>query len=225
MQQQDQDIDQILDQFNFQAITDGLGFHHSVGDKKEVEKSLIEKANDLDRSLNQHIEQLRSEDTKKIINHGELAPFYEAVEPEPIEELSDFIDAASDKTFTRVTFSQRLVAFLVDCALVFMMTVLTLVMSFWMIDLVLSDILVFPLEVMTLFLSFFFLYFCILDATSHSTLGKRMMGFSLLQDGKKLSLAVSAGRTIYCIFSFILLGLPIVLKTHDNFFRIELTHK
>ena len=75
----DFDIDDILNQDDlFKPITDGLGFHHSVKDKKDIAISLKQKSSDLKRDLNIRTRQLAKESkiTSETNDMGELAPFY-----------------------------------------------------------------------------------------------------------------------------------------------------
>jgi uncharacterized RDD family membrane protein YckC len=77
-------------------------------------------------------------------------------------------------------------------------------------------------------LLFYIFYFSFLDKTSYSTLGKNIMGIKLVSsnvDRERISLIQSFSRTVFTIISFVLLGLPAILKIHDKIFDTKVILK
>ena len=74
------DIESIFDgDLDFKPLTKGLGFHHSVKDKKEVSQSLIQKSMELKSDLESRATILNNNSNHAIsTNMGDLSPFYEA---------------------------------------------------------------------------------------------------------------------------------------------------
>ena len=73
----DFDIDSILDQDDlFKPLSDGLGFHHSVKEKKDVAISLKKQSLDLKRDLDLRTRQLNKRERiqSEDVDMGELAP-------------------------------------------------------------------------------------------------------------------------------------------------------
>lgn len=228
----DQDIDKLLENFEFSAITDGLGFHHSVGETSKVEKSLKQKATELDQDLQRHLKNLKSKKTGSHLNRGDLAPFYEQEEvpKKPAEVIEDLIEQErSVETITAASSAQRLVAWTLDMTFVLVLSAITTLLSFYSADIPINMKSLFSDAGTTLFLTmmtlYYLLYFTVLDATEHSTLGKRIFGLKVLKTMKPMSLSLSLKRTLFSLISFALAGLPTLLKTQDMFFETVVIKK
>lgn len=225
MQNQDQEIDKILENFEFNAITDGLGFHHSVSDKKEIKKSLAERANDLDQDLKRHLDHLKQESKNSTPNRGDLTPFYAAdAEEEEVEEIQDLMQPEEPIVLEANPFS-RMLAWALDLLIISLMATVTIVAGFAAADLPLELLLESQVLISTLFILYYFLYFTVLDATNHSTFGKRLMKIRIVHNEVAPSLNRSALRTIFCMASFFLLGLPVLLRTQDQFLATKVINR
>jgi hypothetical protein len=51
MQDQDKEIDELLENFDFKPITEGLGFHHSLKETKEIKTNLAEQKRALHKMI------------------------------------------------------------------------------------------------------------------------------------------------------------------------------
>ncbi|MEE2670659.1 MAG: RDD family protein [Bdellovibrionota bacterium] len=228
MQEQDQDIDKILENFEFSAITDGLGFHHSVGEEKKVERSLAQKANELDQDLKKHINSLKQSKPTGEINRGDLTPFYVDSTPEqkPIEELADLIpEEKKIEIIKQANSAERSIAWTIDMIFVGTLAVATTVLSFFFADIPVNEVTMFSELSATFSLAmlslYHILYFSVLDSTEHSTFGKRIFGIKVVKNLKPISLTLSFKRNLFCLVSLILIGLPAILKTQDLFFETQ----
>lgn len=232
MQEHDQDIDKLLEDFEFSAITDGLGFHHSVSEPAKVEKSLSQKANELDQDLKRHIKNLKATKSDSNIHRGDLTPFYsqESVEEKPIEKLEELI-AEEDlvETVQAASSELRFFAWTMDVSLVVILSAITTLLSFYSSGIPMNSITLTSEVSLSLFgsmlLLFYLLYFTVLDATEHSTVGKRLCGMRVVKSLKPISLSLSLKRSMFCLISLGLAGLPALLKTQDLFFETQVIKK
>ena len=78
MDNTENDIERLIDDFDFKPITDGLGFHHSIQNKKDVKVNLKKQSMDLQSELEQRISHMTAQksENQSSVNMGELAPFY-----------------------------------------------------------------------------------------------------------------------------------------------------
>lgn len=85
----DFEIDNLLENTDiFKPLTNGLGFHHSIKEEKEVKYDLQTKSIQLKTELEQRARKL-SLNAAKIespsINMGDLSPFYQNTKPQKME--------------------------------------------------------------------------------------------------------------------------------------------
>lgn len=228
MNKENEDIDNIVDNFDFKPITEGLGFHHSLKDEKEVRVDLNKQSRALKRELETRVDQLQKPTTVDIKpNMGDLAPFYtnttesqtttlpvtEVVEEEVIE-APNYILASTTKKF---------MAWSVDFFLLISVLCLTMASIIFFADLpmeIISTFMLFdeiPTSALTIFTLFYLFYFSFLDKTAHSTFGKRLFGLTVTGfDEKQISFSKSFYRAFMTVISIPFLGLPLFLNLQDK---------
>lgn len=228
MQQQDrmsdQDIDKLLEDFDFSAITDGLGFHHSVSESKTIEKSLNQKANELDQDFKRHIQNIKTKNANSNLNRGDLAPFYEQEkEPKaPAEKIQELIEKENQKmTIFKAQSFERFTAWSLDLLIITTLAMATVLLAFYFAGLSVSPatgIEEGALLFLSMTISYYLLYFSVLDSTEHSTFGKRLFGIKVVKNMKVISFSLAFRRSAFCLLSSLLVGLPALLKAQDVFF-------
>ncbi len=221
----DFDIDNILDQEDlFKPITEGLGFHHSVKDKKEVAISLKKKSLDLKRDLDLRTKQLTKEVIKnsESIDMGELAPFYNKVETQNISEINLETEDSYEQEITTVSMIKRFSAYLIDVSLLtitlscaFIASLYSTGMSFGNAKSILSD----PVNGIlfgTISSLFYILYFTFFDKSSFSSIGKRLLNIKLTSLEGELTLIQTFYRSSLSLISLLSFGLFNILKLEDK---------
>lgn len=226
---QDQDIDKLLENFEVKPLTEGLGFHHSVSDKKKIRKSLADRANELDRDLKNHIKQIKhAKSSEPVLDHGDLTPFYTQEEQTPELEINLESEVALPQDEKGLI---RLAAWLFDTVLILSFAFLTLFIAYSLVGTYLRpfDQYIFSatgiVDFAVLGGLFYLFYFSLLDATAHSTYGKNLFNLELTTDGKPISFKKSFARTLFSLFGLGLLGLPTILRTQDLFFNTKIIRK
>lgn len=218
------EIDSLLEDFELKPITSGLGFHHSLKEKKKVEVDLKQQSQSLKNELETRIEQLdKSDIDAKNMNMGELAPFYsETMTEEKKEELD--LDIEKELTVTSAEAGQflRFSAWFIDVVIIFATMLVTFTAIIYFADLpleVISKVMISDdilLSFCTIGALFYIFYFAFLDKTLHSSLGKNMLKIRVESNLKSLSIFQSFNRACLTVFSIPLLGLPIILRFHDS---------
>lgn len=222
----DFDIDNILDQDDlFKPITDGLGFHHSVKDKKEVAISLKNKSLDLKRDLDLRTKQLTQEikKTSNTIDMGELAPFYKKEEAQSLHTIDlDLEHSQDEEEYETVNIFKRFFAYAVDISLLvitiscaFVASLYSTGLSFNNAKLILND----PLSSILSGLMgclFYTLYFTFFDKSAFSSIGKRLLNIKLVSLEGELTFSQTFYRSSLSLISFFSLGLFNILKLEDK---------
>jgi len=225
----EQEIDDLIENFDMKPITDGLGFHHSLQDKRNITVSLKGKKKSLAADFENRMNQLKTETPKTTtINMGELAPFYNSQEgDQPVRELNLNQDTNTAENVMiannyEATLGLRFGAWLLDMAVLTTLMFLLftsiiflaeLPLEFFSIFMVSDDILISFLVITSLFYTF---YFSFLDCTAYSTVGKRILGLKVKSTKGRMNLVSSFFRSCITLISIPLLCLPIMLKLHDR---------
>lgn len=219
------DIENLLDNDQiFKPLTDGLGFHHSIKEKKEIKADLSTKSIALKEQLESRAKELnlRSIQIEKSdkISMGELAPFYnnEAQSEEPIIDIH-----MSEETIEEATMPSRFGAWLVDLVLITSIITVTLVSIVFVSQIPLSyirynifdlDLIASLLSISLLFYSFYFSFF---DKTTFSSPGKRMFGLKVVSiKDRPITLLQAFSRVFITLVSAITLGLGSIIKVQDK---------
>lgn len=221
----DFDIDDILDQDDlFKPITDGLGFHHSVKNKKEVAISLKNKSLDLKRDLDLRTKQLTKELKKssETIDMGELTPFYQKENSQSLNSIDLNIESTYEQDIETVNIVKRFFAYSVDISLLaitascaFVVSLYSTGMSFNSAKLILND----PLSsILLAFIGclFYTLYFTFFDKSSFSSIGKRLLNIKLVSLEGELTFSQTFYRSTLSLISLLSLGLFNILKLEDK---------
>lgn len=227
MSNNDLDIDNLLDNESiFKPLTDGLGFHHSIKEKKEV-KSTLEKqkvvlkeqletrAKEINRRANSN---LSNKETK--VSMGELAPFYgegQAVKVKPlkVETLVSTVEEAN--------LIIRFGAWFIDIVVIASVVTLSIAAIIFISEIPLSyisentfqaDIISSLLAISLLFYAFYFSFF---DKTNFSTPGKRLCGLRVVTIKEKpISFIQAFSRVFITMISSFTLGLGCLLRVQDK---------
>lgn len=219
------DIDNLLDndQF-FKPLTDGLGFHHSIKEKKEIKANLSTKSIALKEQLETRAQELKLRSTSiektNQVNMGELAPFYN----NEVESQSSPIELHTHlETLVEATMFTRFGAWIVDLVLITSIITVALVSIIFTSQIPLSylrenildvDLVVSFFSISILFYSFYFSFF---DKTTFSSPGKRMLGLKVVSiKGSPITFVQAFSRVIITMISAITLGLGCVIKVQDK---------
>lgn len=221
------DIDGFLDDDKlFKPLTEGLGFHHSLKEKKEVKSELAHKQIVLKeqlesraRDLNLRSPQIKKTDSK--ISMGELAPFYALEKEESLSSTN--IELESNELLVEASLSLRFGAWLIDLVLVTSLVVVTLISIIFIANIPLAyirenmmdaDLLISFVSISLLFYSFYFSFF---DKTQYSTPGKRMLDLKVVTiKGETISFGQAFSRVLITLISGITLGLGSIIKVQDK---------
>ncbi|MEX1099434.1 MAG: hypothetical protein WEB87_03340, partial [Bacteriovoracaceae bacterium] len=106
----------------FKPLTKGLGFHHSLKNKKELKSSLKEKSKDLERDLLERASYLQKQksNSSKDLSMGDLAPFYKTEEKKEwdLELSAQTVQPEQTSSFSNAGLFPRFAAFLADLLIV-----------------------------------------------------------------------------------------------------------
>lgn len=233
----DHEIEDLLDNFEFKPVTEGLGFHHSLKEKKHIATNLNQTADSLKADIEARVNILtKNENIQPAtgVNRGELAPFYDdtaKVELAAHEIVLSENESSAD--FLTSSMAIRCLAWLVDLVILLTSMIVTFASIVFFAELPLETISVFMISDQML-LSFGFIsimyyifYFTFLDKTAYSTLGKNLLGLKLvsLKKTKRVSLMQSFFRVALTLISIPLLGLPILLGIHDKLTETQVLAK
>lgn len=196
-----------FDEFEFNPITEGLGFHHEKEKKTVLPKStkpqnLVSGAAQFPRM---------QQDIQSIVN-PELAPFYSATKPNAHVEK----EKSLPKNLEAATSTHQFFAWLLDMAFLscFVSITFVLFMLFSGIEqeyffkmVRLNEVSFFFLTFLSLYYLFYFSFF---DLTS--TFGKSLVGIKVVTiDNKQPELKNTFIRSFISLVSFIAIGLPNIL--------------
>ena len=207
----DEEIDNLLNDFDFKPITNGLGFHHSLKEKKNIEMDLKHKSSMLKDDLEDRASRLKnksitSNQVSQHVNMGDLSPFYNN-EPlsKPVEETVALSESYVEdiEEFHSASVVSRFFAWSIDLILITALLLLAITGVLLTSEMPLEIINVFMLStdlIMSFFVIsalFYIFYFSFFDKTFYSTPGKRMMGIRVksLSKNKNTTLFQSFMRT------------------------------
>jgi uncharacterized RDD family membrane protein YckC len=213
--------------FDFKPITDGLGFHHSVKEKKNVELDLKSKS-----------EMLRSDLLKKTLKketNGISRPI-EKINTSRVGELAAFYSEEKESKKIEIKFNEPIIIeptdlLLVGRAIAFILDLIILVVAISTLSilaLILGEVplafarqsfsgIDFQVNVFFVFYFIYSLYFSFFDTSRFSTLGKNIMGLQVASSGsKRLTMAQSYLRANLVLLSSMTLGLFGVLDLQSK---------
>ncbi len=229
---EDIEIDNLLDKGNlFKPLTDGLGFHHSIKEKKDVAISLKQKSMDLKSDLEAR--------AKKLNTSIQLSPSQSNIEvaaksPQMMGELSAFYAQPQTETMhvelemnetsiETASLSSRFLAYSIDLILVASMLTTTFISALLLSEIPFSffsdNILNFDFSFLFVALAsmFYVFYFSFFDRTSFSTPGKRVLGLrTKTYDQENISFVQGINRSLITLLSFLTLGLGAFLCVQDK---------
>ena len=227
----EQDVDQLFDEeFEFKPITKGLGFHHSIKDKKEVSYSLKQQQIDLKDTLEQRGKQLnRPVGQPSATSMGDLAPFYQEQKNEPVsleinvttEEIrisEPAVDVIEDASMIL-----RFGAWLMDMIIINALFLIAFVSMMLTSNTPLSVIreLVMSVDlfitIIPIYAIFYIFYFSFFDKTSFSTPGKKMVGIRVVNlNDRNVSMLQALLRSIITVISVFTFGLITLLDAQSR---------
>ncbi len=221
---EDLEIDRLLDENFFKPVTKGLGFHHSLKDKKEVAGSLREKSLDLKADLDKRSRELNirnSFENTSSLKTGELSAFYQAPESKAVELNLD--GDLSESFQMEANLLPRFGAWIADMVIITCALSLMAIAAIFISDIPLSffrenifnlDIGFFAIALTSLFYVFYFSFF---DKTEFSTPGKRIFGLKVQRlNGENIDLIQALNRSLVSLLSLLTFGLGNILKVQDK---------
>ncbi len=193
--------------FDFRPITSGLGFHTS---KTTEVKPTFESAPLMSSpSISMpNISHARKESQAQIYQN-ELSLFYgsEVKTTQPAEQVKE------EKIIRLATKPQRVIAYVIDVTTVLSFLGIILTVMARLIDMDLMDVWTsYPGDmtplVLTLFVGFYLIYFSVFEKTTQSTLGKSLVGITVVStQNKNLSFLNLVLRSAITLLNVISLGL------------------
>lgn len=220
------DIENLLENDQiFKPLTEGLGFHHSIKDKKEIKSDLKHKQVSLKEDLEKRNAELSlksiANKNESSLNMGELAPFYSQEQVKEDEIKLDIEAAVLSLESANMTI--RFGAWLVDAFLVLTTISIALISIMFTSQIPLSYVrenllnLDFVLSIISISFMFYAFYFSFFDKTQFSTPGKRLFGLRVVSvKGRPISLVQSLSRVLITAASALTLGLGSILKVQDK---------
>lgn len=193
--------------FDFKPITSGLGFHSTK--TTEIKPAFTEMPSMNINSMPAPAPMARKENNQ--IYQNELSIFYNR-ETAPAANIQ--VEAPKpEKVIRLATKSSRVLAYVLDLALVVSCLGLVLTIMSRTIEMDLMEVwLAYPNEitplVITLFCGFYLMYFSIFEKTAGSTLGKNLLGISVVNsENRPQSFSMLLLRSFISLVNFISLGL------------------
>jgi uncharacterized RDD family membrane protein YckC len=220
----DFEIDNLLENSDlFKPITDGLGFHHSIKEKKEIKKDLNSQKISLKNNLEKRAKTLNMKSTRvedNTLNMGELAPFYDK---SPVNNEVKLNLNSLKEEIILASVEKRVLAWGIDLAVISSLITICVIGIVFIADVPLSFLKDNLLEVDILFVSsllsimFYMFYFTFLEKTDFSTIGKRVLNLKVVrEDGESISMLQSFSRSLLTLASLLTLGLGSILKIQDK---------
>lgn len=227
----EKDLDILFDDnFEFKPITKGLGFHHSIKEKKEVTTSLKHQQAQLKDDLHQRNKALnKTINRPNISDMGELAPFYQEQKNQEvtlnITQNAQSINTSLEDEDQSIAVSMftRFGAWIVD------MIIVTIIFSVSFISMmILTEI---PLEIVRklimtadlfvtiipIFAIFYIFYFSFFDKTTFSTPGKKLAGLKVVNaKNKNISMIQALMRSLITLISFLTFALLVILDAQSK---------
>lgn len=211
-----------LDNISFKPITEGLGFHNDIEEKKSEVKAI--KKIEIEPKDNHALSNYFSTE-EKVVDRGDLTPFYQSKENAikvSVEEVLEK-EVTLESTHHEISLNQyevsksvRLAAWVIDLTIVASLYFITFysAISFVGQKVEMMMTLDFLFDSMPVALFYYIFYFSFLDRTNFSTVGKNILGFKL--DQKSLSLKKTVARSIITLISLFTLGLGSLLLLQDK---------
>ena len=237
--EKDTEIDNLIDNFDFKPITEGLGFHHSLKDEKEIRVDLQKQSKLLKSEFETRTESLQSKSVNLAVaptaNMGDLSPFYET--PKTIQTKTILTEIFEDEVEDEVvaveaSLNSRFYAWAIDFLVLVSVLTLTFASIIFFAELPLEVLNIFmvsseiPESFLAIFLLFFLFYFTFLDKTEYSTLGKRVVGIKVVgTNNENIKLTKSFLRVLISMTSVLLLGLPLILRMQDRLTETSVINK
>lgn len=194
--------------FDFKPITSGLGFHHqkTTDIKPAFSEVQLPKASSVAVAIKQEARQVVP---NSQVYQNDLALFYghEMNKEIPLE------NKIIEKNYRLASASQRVIAYSLDLAAVISFLAVVLMVMARLIHMDLREAWsTFPHEitplVLTLFVGFYLIYFSIFEKTQQSTIGKSMIGITVLSvDNKPQGFLLLVVRSFLSLANFVSLGL------------------
>ena len=215
------DIDNLLDDEKiFKPLTEGLGFHHSIKEQKEVKADLATKKVVLKEQLETRAKELNLRSTKtNNISMGELAPFYSdktevVAKVELHSHESDLEEASLVTRFGAWFVDAVIIASIITISLVSIIFIANIPLSYIRDNILNLDLILSFMSISILFYSFYFSFF---DKTSFSTPGKRLLGIRVLSiKGGPITFIQAFSRVLITFASILTLGLGSILRIQDK---------
>lgn len=227
----EKDLDLLFDEdFDFKPITKGLGFHHSIKEKKEIKSSLKLKQAELKDQLDNRSKTLNQKKVlSKAASMGDLAPFYEEQKKESISlDINEVTKVQTEKIsdsqqIYEVSMFARMGAWILDMIIVVtLFTVSFIAMMFasnTSLELVKGLLMTTELfiTVMPIFGIFYIFYFSFFDKTTFSTPGKRIAGIKVVNSkDQNISMLQALMRTLITVVSTLTVGLLVILDAQSK---------
>jgi uncharacterized RDD family membrane protein YckC len=194
--------------FDFKPITSGLGFHHqkTTDVKPAFSEVSLPKANSVAVPIQK---EARPVVPNSQVYQNDLSLFYghELKKEIPSEEKN------IEKNYRLASASQRVIAYVLDLSAVLSFLAIVLMVMARLIHMDLIEAWsTYPHEmtplVVTLFVGFYLIYFSIFEKTQQSTIGKSMIGITVLSvENKPQSFLLLVVRSFLTLANFISLGL------------------
>jgi uncharacterized RDD family membrane protein YckC len=224
IENEDFEIDNLLENSDlFKPITDGLGFHHSIKEEKEIKQDLATKKVQLKNNLENRAKALNMRSTQveaKTLNMGELAPFYNETSVDTAVKLNLnkkenlIVETSVEKRFLAWAIDLCVISSLLTICVIGIVFIADVPLSFLRVNLLETDILVISGLLSTMFYMF---YFTFLEKTDFSTLGKRVLNLKVVRgNGEPISMLQSFTRSLLTLISLLTLGFGSVLKIQDK---------
>lgn len=215
------DIDNLLDDEKiFKPLTEGLGFHHSIKEQKELKADLATKKVVLKEQLETRAKELNLRSTKtNNISMGELAPFYSdktevVAKVELHSHESDLKEASLVTRFGAWFVDAVIIASIITISFVSIIFIANIPLSYIRDNVLNLDLILSFMSISILFYSFYFSFF---DKTSFSTPGKRLLGLRILSiKGGPITFIQAFSRVLITFVSILTLGLGSILRIQDK---------
>lgn len=230
----DIDIDKIFDQSNnIKPITEGLGFHHSLKEEKEI--NLSKKSKVLENEISHRARHMAK--SKKSVKKdfgqkavmGDLSAFYETeLDVKEIKPIQVSEAVKSGVELNKIGIDLRVLSFLIDMLFVSFIFISIFAISFFISGLPENVFLSaffskdFLLEGTALFSMIFVFYFSFFDKTTFSTLGKNLLGLRVSSTKGKMTYYQSVIRSVLTLVNIATCGTMNLLGVTDIISKTKL---
>ena len=203
--------------FDFKPITSGLGFHHN---KTTEIRPIFHESPAVQLKINNIQSRNAAPANQKNDNQiyqNELSAFYGREAAQPLNK-----EVKPELVFRKATKDQRVFAYLLDLGLVLSSVAIVLTLMSRIIEMDLVEVWSqYPNEitplVLVLFAGFYLMYFSIFEKTTQSTLGKNIIGITVVdQNNHHQSFTVLLLRSFISLVNFVSLGLFSFFELQDK---------